>query len=170
MRCKRIVSYLNAYVDGELPEGLRRLVESHLAACESCGGRLEEIQGMDVLLDGSLPVPPVPDGLAARIMAEAQRRQLASAPKRRFSPLAWNPVQWVVDLSAPMRLAAGVTVLLALVAGLSLDGRGVAERVARVEPGRNLSGLEWFNPTPPGSIASIYVAMAEQPYEKGTGQ
>lgn len=170
MRCKKIISCLNAYVDGELPERLRCIVESHLAACESCRKQIEEIQGMDELFQGSLPVPPVPDGLAARIMAEAQRRQVASAPKRRFPPLAWNPVPWVVELSASMRLAASVTVLLALIAGLFLDGRGVTGPGVSIEPGKNLYGLEWFAPTPLGSIGSIYIAMADQPYERENGQ
>jgi len=157
-------------MDGELPERLRRSVEAHLADCEVCRERLEEIQGVNELFQGSLPVPPVPDGLARRIMDEARRRNLASTPKRRFQPLAWNPVQWIVELSASMRLAAGVTVLLALIAGLSLDGRGMTGPDVSIEPGKDLAGLEWFAPTPPGSIGSIYIAMADQRHERGNGQ
>ncbi len=169
MRCKKILSCLNAYVDGEVPESLRRIVESHLAACESCRGRLEEIRGIDELFQGPFPVPPVPAGFAARIMAEARRRQPMEIPER-HSPLpALNPLQWIAELSAPMRLATCATVLLALVAGLSL-GRDVTRRNVLIEQVKGLYGLEWFAPVPPGSIGSIYIAMANQLHEKGSEQ
>ncbi|NOY12251.1 MAG: hypothetical protein GXP51_00710 [Deltaproteobacteria bacterium] len=170
MRCRKIISYLNAYVDGELPERQRPIVEAHLATCESCRGRLEEIRGIDELFQATLPVPPVPDGLATRIMAEARRRQPMGIPERRSLLPVWNPLQWIAELSAPMRLATCATVLLALVAGLSLDGRDVTRRNVLIEQGKDLYGLEWFAPVPPGSIGSIYIAMADQLYEKGSGQ
>jgi len=170
MRCRKTTSYLNAYVDGEVPERLRRTVESHLAVCESCRGRLEEIRQVDELFQGSLPVPPVPDGFAARIMAEARRRQRAEISER-SSPLpAWNPLQWIAGLSAPMRLAACATVLLALITGLSLYGGPFSGQNVIIEPERNLYGFEWFAAVPPGSIGSIYIAMADQPHEQGRGQ
>ncbi len=167
MRCRKIISYLHAYADGELTEKRRLAVKVHLAACESCRGRLEEIRGIGVRLQGTLPVPPVPDGLAVQIMAEARKRQPTGTPERPLPLPAWNPLEWIAELSAPMRIAACVTFLLALVAGLSLDGRGVTGRDVHIEPGRNLSGLEWFDSAPPGSIASIYVAMADEEDGKG---
>ncbi len=170
MRCRKIISYLNAYVDGELPGRRRHLVEAHLAACESCRRRLEEIRGIDELFQIALPVPPVPYGLAARIMAEARRRQPLGISGRRSLLPAWNPLQWIAGLSASMRLATCATVLLALVAGLSLNGRDATRRNVLTEQGEDLHGLEWFAPVPPGSIGSIYIAMADQPYEKGSGQ
>ena len=168
--CKKILSCLNAYVDGEVPERLRRIVESHLTACKSCRGRLEEIRGIDESFQGTLPVPPVPAGLAARIMAEARRRQPMEIPARHSSLPAWKLLQWIAELSVPMRLATCATVLLALVAGLSLDGRDVARRNVLIEQVKDLYGLEWFAPVPPGSIGSIYIAMANQLHEKGSEQ
>ncbi len=170
MKCRKTISYLNAYVDGELPGRRRRAVEVHLAACESCRGRLEDIRGIVGFFQDTLIVPPVPDGLAARIMTEARRRQPGGIPGRRSLLPDWNPLQWLAGLSAPMRLAACATVLLALVAGLSLDGRDVIIRNALTEQGEELHGLEWFSPVQPGSIGSIYIAMAEQSYEKGNEQ
>jgi len=168
MRCRKIISYLNAYVDGELSGRRRRVVEAHLATCESCRGRVKEIQDLAELFEATLPVPPVPDRLAARIMAEARRRQPVEIPGSP-SPLP-HPLQWITGFSASMRLAACATVLLAIVAGLSLDGGDAARQNVLVEQGKDLYGLEWFGPTPPGSLGSIYIAMADQPYEKGKGQ
>ena len=125
---------------------------------------------MDELLQGSLPVPPVPEGLAARIMAEARRRQPTRIPERPASLPAWNPLQWIAELSAPMRLAACATVLLALVVGLSLDGGHMTKRNVGLRQGKDLYGLEWFAPAPPSSIGSVYIAMADQLYEEGTEQ
>ncbi len=168
MRCRKVISCLNAYVDGELPERQCSIVENHLATCEVCPGRLEEIRGIGELLQGTLPVPPVPDGLAARIMAEARRRQPTEIPGRRSPLPGWNPLQqWIAGLSAPMRLAAGATVLLALVMGWSLDGKWPAREGLNREPGRNLYGLEWFAPALPGSIGSVYIAMTDEDYRKG---
>ncbi len=170
MRCKKIISKLGAYVDGELPERLFRKVESHLASCKTCRQELEEIRGMDELLQGSLPVPPVPEGLSARIVAGARRRGEAGAPRMRFPHPAWNPVQWAFELSASMRFAAAVTVLLALATGFMLDGGGVGGSGVSTEPSKDLYGLEWFDPAPPGSIGSIYMAVADQLYEEGNGE
>lgn len=164
MRCRKIISCLNAYVDGELSERQRPIVEAHLATCEVCQGRLEDIRGIDELFQGTIPVPHVPDGFAAQIMAEARKRQPTGIPGRR------SPLPWIGGLSAPMRLAACATVLLAVVMGWSLDGKWPAQEGLNREQGRNLYGLEWFAPVPPGSIGSFYIAMADQPYEKGSGQ
>ena len=170
MKCRKVIFYLNAYVDGELPERRRRSVEAHLAGCESCRGRLEEIRKLTELFEGTLPDPPVPDGLAPRIMAEARRKLLAEVPKRRSRVPFWNPLKWIAGLSTSMRLATCAIVLLALVVGLSLDGGNGAKRNVFIEAGKDLYGFEWFAPAPPDSIGSIYIAMANQPRERGNGQ
>jgi len=170
MNCKKILSCLNAYVDGEAPESLRRIMELHLTVCESCRGRLEELRGLDELFQNTLAVPPVPEDLAVRIMAEARSRQPMGIPKR-YSPWSvWNPLAWIAKLSAPMRLASCATVLLAIVTGLALEGRDVTERKILIEQGKDTYGLEWFSSVPPSSIGSTYIAMAKQSYEKRSEQ
>lgn len=163
MRCRKVISYLNAYADGELPEKQRLSVKDHLRACETCRRRLEEIRSLEILFHNSHPVPPVPDRLAARIMAEVPRRQSVVVPKRS----EWTPLQWIAGLSAPMRIAVCATVFLAFLTGLSLDGGWMTGQGMRRGPEKNLSGLEWFEPIPPGSIGSVYIAMATQPYQEG---
>lgn len=97
--------------------------------------RLEDI------IKESLPVPPLPEGITERIMARA-RDNLTEKLER---PLYWWPIKWVHGLSAPMKVAAVVSVILALFIGVSTD---------------NLYGLEWFEPLPPSSITSVYISMA----------
>ncbi len=166
MKCDKAVCYLNAYADGELTGRLQCLVKDHLAACEKCRVRLEEIRSLEGVLKNSLQVPPVPKGLAARTMAKARksRSRLASENNSLF-PVCWNPLVWIAELSASMRLTVCATVLSALVAGLFLNGGLQSKPDMSIEPGDTLYGLEWFDPAPPGSISSIYIAMAEQSYE-----
>jgi len=168
MRCREVRFHLNAYVDGELSERRHRAVESHLGACASCQERLGEIRSVDELLQGTLPVPPLPEGLAARTMAAARRLQESGIPG--VPPPVWRPIQWIAELSAPMRLAACATALVAVVAGFSLDGGHGATRNVALSQRNDVYGLEWFAPVPPSSIGSVYMAMADQPYEEKTGQ
>jgi len=170
MKCKKVLSCLNAYVDGEVSARLHHIMAAHLAACESCRGRLEEIRKIDELFQGALPIPPVPGRLAPRIMAEARKRQPARTHKGRLAHLAWTAFRWIAGLSAPMRLTACATVLLALVAGLSLDGRDVTRQNMLVEQGTDLYGLEWFSSVPPGSIGAVYIAMTDEDDRKGRGR
>jgi len=170
MKCRKILFHLNAYTDGELSEKQHCAVKAHLANCEACRKRLEDIHGLEGILNDTLHVPVVPDGFTARIMAEARRRQSAGVPERHSHLPVWNPLEWITGLSASMRLAALATVLLALVAGLSFDGGHLTRRNVSIEEGKDLYGLEWFAPVPPGSIGSIYISMAGPPHEKGSGQ
>ena len=167
MKCRKIISYLSAYSDGELSENLRHVVDAHLSHCKSCRAKLKEIQGIDALFEDTLPVPPVPEGFARRVMAEAHSRHLLKKSESRRPRLRWSPMQWVTGLSAPMRLAAAVTVLLAFVTGFALEGTMVMDRDGFIQSGQELYGFEWFAPDPPDSISSIYIAMAEQPCETG---
>ncbi len=161
MRCTKVNSYLAAYMDGELSESLRRIVDDHLAGCEVCQVRFKEIREMDALFQSALPVPPVPDGLFARIMAEARKRQPERVPGRYLVPLAKHAFGWIAELSASMRVAACATIILAIVVGLSLNGRDSTGQNVFIEQGKDLYGLEWFAPVSPGSIGSVYIAMAD---------
>jgi len=166
LSCLRYQNRLGAYLDGELTERQQSMVEAHLESCETCRMRLEEIRNLDVLFQDTLPVPPVPDGLATRIMAEARRRQSVVA----HETLQWNPLQWIAKLSAPMQVATCVTVLLAVIVGWSLDGGWLTGGQVSTGQENDLYGLEWFEPTLPGSIGSVYIAMADEDYGKGRRQ
>ncbi len=156
MDCKKTIRYLGAYMDGELSEKRHALVKEHLASCESCRRHLEEMLELEAILKESLPVPPLPEGLTQRIMAEA-RESLSAKPQR--SP-HWWPVEWIYGLSAPMKAAAVVAVMLALLIGISIDGRWMPVGHSSGQATDNLYGLEWFEPSPPSSITSVYISMA----------
>jgi anti-sigma factor RsiW len=161
MNCKKVLSRLRAYLDGEMAANYRQEMEEHLGACPSCRGQVERMRQVDNILDG-LTVPPLPGEFAARVTAEAQRRALLGQEKKFFFPLGWQPLRWLLDLSVPMRLAACTMVFLACLLGmfmskeLSLPGN----RQTPVAEAVNLDGFEWFNPTPPASLGSAYLTLA----------
>ena len=161
MNCKKVLSRLHAYVDGEVPASLMREMEEHLGACPSCRSQVERILQVDDILD-SMSVPPLPHEFSARVMAEARRRALPVPGKRPLLGLDWMPLRWFADLTVPMRLAACAMVLLACLLGmfmsrdLSLSG---SPRTTVVEV-ENLDGFEWFSPTPPTSLGSAYLTLA----------
>ncbi len=161
MNCAKVLSRLQAYVDGEVPAGLMRKIEEHLDACSSCRNQVERIRVVGNILD-SLSVPPLPEGFSARVMAEAGRRAPVAEKTEPLYPMEWQPLHWLLDLSFPMRLTACTVVLLACLLGmfmsreLSLSGnqrRSIAET-------ENLDGFEWFSPTPPVSLGSAYFSLA----------
>lgn len=161
MNCRKVLSRLHAYQDGEMPASLRREMEEHLAACPSCRGQVEHIRQVDDMLD-SLTVPPLPEKFATRVMAEARRRALPAPGKRPLLGLDWMPLRWFADLTVPMRLATCTMVLLACLLGMFMSrdlSLSSSSRIA-VADAENLDGFEWFSPTPPASLGSAYLTLA----------
>jgi anti-sigma factor RsiW len=161
MNCKKVLSRLHAYVDGEMPAKLMIEMEEHFSACPSCRSQVERIRQVGDIMD-SLTVPPLPKEFAARVMAEARRRVPLAGEEKPFLPPGWQPLRWLLDLSVPMRLAACAMVFLACIVGmlmskeLSLTGN----RQILVAEAENLDGFEWFSPNPPASLGSAYLTLA----------
>lgn len=60
MKCREVQEHLSAYLDGELPEGLGRILTAHLQACEPCRAELARLHRLEGAL-AALTAPPVPD-------------------------------------------------------------------------------------------------------------
>jgi len=161
MNCKRVIFRLHAYVDGELSDDLIQEVGTHLSTCPLCQQEFDRIRNVGDMLDG-LRVPPLAESFSVRLMAEARR--VAPNPKAKgfFSPLEWQLVQWFLDLSSPMRMAACAIVLLACFSGLFMSKELSLPRDHRVFTGaaENLEGFELFGPAPPASLSAAYLALA----------
>jgi len=168
MYCKRTLFRLSAYLDKELPSRQRHEVEEHLRTCRACREQLERVRQVGGFLD-TLDVPPLPDGFAARVLAEARKRTLPAQEKRPYFVPDWWPLGWFSSLSTPMRLATCALILLASFLGLSMS-RGISLSGGR-QPGaalsENVEGLEWFGPTPPESLGSAYLTLAATSLDDG---
>jgi anti-sigma factor RsiW len=160
MNCRKVLSHLSAFLDGEAPTTIMRQIEAHLRVCPSCREQVTQMRDVGDLLDRQ-PVPPLPGEFSQRVMAEARRRIPLVRARKRFSPGAW-PLQWLLDLSIPMRAAACGVVLLASISGLLMSRElSLSENQrADVAETESLDGLEWFSPTPPASLGSAYVTLS----------
>ena len=165
MGCRKAHSYLNAYLDNELPLEKRLYLENHLADCKACRERLIVMQRLDGQLRDTAGVPPVPEDLAATIMREAARRKRRTqfSPEVHF-PLAISDVLlWVKKRSLPVRVAFGAVVVLAFIVGVTLEtNRQIADLAISRKSQEMLYGFEWFGPTMPGSIEAGYISLAAQ--------
>ncbi len=161
MRCKKVLSHLNAYADHELSDRLSREIDDHLRDCGMCRIQFKRILQVGASLN-ALGVLPVPVGFAERIMSEARSRVLLGAEKKSF--FAWDgfSLQWLSELSVPVRLAACTMVLLAFFLGMtmsreiSLSGNNQATASRETD----MEGFEWFSPSPPESLEHTYMILA----------
>lgn len=160
MHCKNVFSRLSAFLDGEASETILREVEAHLRTCPSCRVQVERMREVGELLNRQ-PIPPLAADFSLRVMAEARRRMPPVRDRKRFSPGAW-PLQWLVDLSIPMRAVACGIVLLASISGMFMSmelARSESQRPDRAGT-ETFEGLEWFSPTPPASLGSAYLTVS----------
>jgi hypothetical protein len=75
-----VTERLSAYMDGELAEGERAEVDTHLRACPACAGHLEDLRAVEAAAR-ALPLD-VPDGYFEAFPARVRQR-LASGRRRR---------------------------------------------------------------------------------------
>ena len=68
MECDKAKELLSAYLDGEVTEKERHLLEEHLDSCKSCRQEFEELRRI-VGLVASLPKEAAPEGFAQRTVA-----------------------------------------------------------------------------------------------------
>jgi anti-sigma factor RsiW len=68
MTCRELVELLIDFLDGELPDDRRRLLETHLALCEPCMAYLETYK-VTIQLTRRLPDVPPPPELLVRLKA-----------------------------------------------------------------------------------------------------
>jgi anti-sigma factor RsiW len=118
--CQFIDPLVSPFVDGELPEADRRIVEDHLRACPPCHSRVRAEQTVHTLIRARAASlkPPAPEPLRARCHALCAHADAGAAPplyppSNRFQGAslvaarrAWSP------RLAPYALAASLTIVV----------------------------------------------------------
>jgi anti-sigma factor RsiW len=162
--CLRFRKWLGAYLDGELSLAKRLLIETHLGRCETCRTALEDIRNLESVLL-RLEVPPVPVGLAGRVMVLA--REKAAQLQR---PVLWNPGQWWLTISAPGRAASVAMLFAGLITGLALGWRTgwptepPGQVCARIQSELlDTYNLDVLSEMPRGSLADVYLTLVIGP-------
>lgn len=115
-----IETWMDAYLDGELPEIHLRRVEAHLAQCPACRQQLEQRRALLTLLQAAPPA--VEQKTAARFEAEVRmrlRRRPAAPPVApRALLLAWRLIPALLLLGwVFVRTVLLVSSLLGIVPG-----------------------------------------------------
>jgi anti-sigma factor RsiW len=67
LACAELVELITDYLEGELPERVRRRFEGHLAACDGCDAYLEQMR-RTISLTGRLREEDVPPELEERLL------------------------------------------------------------------------------------------------------
>jgi len=76
MRCDRAGGLLGGLIDNVLGPLARLRVSRHVAGCNDCAARLEELRAMQAVIRTKLPYHRAPPGLAARIGASLPREDV----------------------------------------------------------------------------------------------
>jgi len=149
MRCLKR-KLISPYIDGELNEDKRSLLEAHLNGCRECARELEELQKIHMLLAGAEPFE-APHGFSTRVLAN-----IRSKGKRRSADFVH-----IFKI-----LTEGFAVLLLIVAGVILGS--FLSRNLVSEKGSIVASfsLEVFAPAPQDSVGGVYLAMTEAEHEK----
>jgi anti-sigma factor RsiW len=105
MECEQVSGRLSQMLDDALGPIARLRVRRHLAGCDACTGKLEELRAMQATIRTKLPYHRAPPGLAARIGAALP----LEAPPRASRPWFRLPV-----LSLPATGLAGAVAGVAL--------------------------------------------------------
>lgn len=156
MRCETVEQGLDAYRTKGLDPQVQSQIDSHLADCRSCREALVRLERLAVLL-GSDPVPPVPQGMAERIMTEARREFQAPRPMDRKRP---SLLCWWRSLTLPMQTAAAAVLAVGLAAG-ALMGRDTGQRLSLAASG-NFSeehNFDYLSEAPAGSLVDAYLRL-----------
>jgi len=144
MRCSKR-KLISPYIDGELNEGKRNLLESHLNGCKECARELEELQKIHMQLTSAEPFE-VPHGFPTRVLANIRSKGQGRS------------ADFIHILKT---LTEGFAVLMLIVVGIIL-GSFLSKTLAP-ERGSVVASLplDIFAPAPPDSVGGAYFAMTE---------
>jgi len=103
--CAEVDRFLQVFVDGELDEQDRQLVEQHLAGCQSCRARSEYQRRFIAAVKARVPRHSAPEHLREQV------RQLLVSEKRPFLPrrLLWGSLPAAAALALVVTFTCTVT-------------------------------------------------------------
>ncbi len=164
LSCAKNRKYLNAYLDDELPERMRQVVEKHLAECSTCSLELDELQRLEKSLT-NFDIPQAPAWLSTRILTEAAYRQ-----KRKEAPttVGWG---WREFLFQPwlVRWATATALVVGLVVGTwmswtsyrNTDSEQWMSITNNNDTGGNFYAFDVLSAEPRGSIEAATLDLLE---------
>lgn len=145
MRCWSVKRRSTDYVDGRLRHGERSRLEAHLAECEDCELRIQEIRSVRTTL-GNLTAPKAPSSLRIRLQVTAshERQAMLETNGSRLRR-AWNNWKFRVDqIMRPLTIPAtgGLLSSLILFGALALTIRTATSGVTYEVPVFNATRVD----------------------------
>lgn len=104
MRCSDVQQKLDLIATGELTHSVRDRMENHLESCADCREALAKLRRFQDLVTAS-PAPPVPNGFAARVIAQAKERRAIVTRSGRTPPVSrsgWKRFEFSAGTAAAM--------------------------------------------------------------------
>jgi anti-sigma factor RsiW len=142
MECERALRLLSPLIDSALGPIARLRVQRHVAGCDACAARLEELRAMQAAFRTKLPYHRAPPGLAARIGAALPREDpmpaLAATGPRRWLRM---PVMGMAG-SGLAGAVAGVALMLLVTGGPSNPMRDVIDSHIRSMQAQHLTDVQ----------------------------
>ncbi len=150
MKCSKAHKLISPYIDGELIEQNRKLLEDHIKVCHKCRKEFEEGKELHNLFANTDKFK-APYGFHARVMAN-----ISSGEIRRSSRI---PVF--------ARLAEAVVVIVVIALGV-LSGSLLIKDYMPDKARQVMASLslDVFDSAPPDSLGGAYLAMTEVRDEK----
>jgi anti-sigma factor RsiW len=122
MECERATVLLSGMIDSELGPIARFRVHRHVAGCNACAPKLEELRAMRAAIRTKLPYHRAPPGLVARISAALPREE----PPRILRPWFRIPALNLAGTGLAGALA-GVALAMLVVGGQNDPVEGVID-------------------------------------------
>jgi len=149
MNCDRIEELIPRYLDGDLGEGERRMIDDHLASCAYCRESLETFTALEESLGRLTETVPAWKTAEARLS-----RSLGLERRRSFAPLVFN-APFIAGLSF---IAFGIVLFVngdAIFPALQFLGSRLAASLGALtqDLSRLLGEAAGLNPT---ALISIY--------------
>jgi len=168
MRCRKARLTIDAYVSGKIGPRDRVAIEEHLKACDGCRQAATVARRL-VALGQALPMPPVPEGFAKRVMALARRRIARPAP----AAPSWSLAAWWRMASAPIRAAAAAVLVIGLGTGALISwntwqapAAPPTQAASQTDPLASYN-VDYLTDAPDGSLAQTYLALVSTPAQEG---
>lgn len=150
MSCPK-TKLISAYLDEELQDSDRDMLEAHVQGCAQCGTTLRDTRSLRAAFANTERYQS-PYGFTTRVIARAELEQKKSP--------------WFVPLF--IGFAEAAVLLFVITAGI-FAGKVMTDSPSRLSKTANVASslsLEVFDATPPGSLGGAYLAMTEAGNEK----
>ena len=148
MKCQEIQKRFSAYLDGELDENQRKIIQSHLRGCTTCQEALNILAETWNLLD-TLPKPePVPyfyTRLKARMASEDTKK-----------------TGWTERILVPISATAAIVLGILVGSTVGRNGNGVTMASSSEENVISSVYIDTFDDFPAASLGETYFTLAQE--------